>query len=78
MAQPMHCDYAGCSLLAEWITSRIDNGDTLAWCDEHYLFLCRSVVAQAVQWPAVHHRHHGDGDGRDAQCHRGGDDQQGS
>lgn len=48
-AQPMHCDYAGCDKLAEWISSRIENGDTFAWCDAHWLFLAQSIVAAAEQ-----------------------------
>ncbi|TMK84605.1 MAG: hypothetical protein E6G44_09735 [Actinobacteria bacterium] len=49
MAQPMHCDYAGCPNLGDWIVSRVDNGDTFAWCQEHYVLLCRATVEQANQ-----------------------------
>ena len=52
MAQTIHCDSEGCvdsegmPTEANWLVSRQDAGETLAWCDAHYVELCRAVVAQ--------------------------------
>lgn len=47
MAQLIHCDYAGCTVLADVLITRIANGETLAWCDEHYLDMSIAIVAAA-------------------------------
>lgn len=47
MGQPIHCDYAGEPHLADVMITRIANGETLAWCDEHYVEVCRAI-AEAV------------------------------
>ncbi len=47
MAQRIHCDYTGCGRLADVMTSRLADGDTTAWCFEHYVAVCQAVVAEA-------------------------------
>ena len=44
MAQPIHCDYQGEPHLADTLVSRIANGETLAWCDPHYVEVCRAIA----------------------------------
>jgi len=47
MAQLIHCDAAECTELAAVLLSRIETGDTMAWCDAHYVVTCQAV-AEAV------------------------------
>lgn len=49
MAQPIHCDFTGCGELADVMVSRTANGETLAWCDDHYLVMCEAIAAQVAQ-----------------------------
>src|SRR6266540_4366806 len=49
MAQAIHCDGPGETHLADVLVSRIDNGDTTAWCFAHYVDVCRAVVESAEQ-----------------------------
>lgn len=57
MAQTITCDFEGCSdadglpTPANWLVSRQDQGETLAWCDAHYLELCRALVANVNAQP---------------------------
>lgn len=44
MAQPIHCDAEGEHHLADVLVSRIANGETLAWCDPHYIDVCRAII----------------------------------
>lgn len=45
MAQAIHCDGEGHrDAMADVLVSRIENGDTSAWCMDHYVELCRAVV----------------------------------
>ena len=47
MAQLIHCDYTDCPALADVLISRIANGETMAWCDDHYLEMSAAIVAAA-------------------------------
>lgn len=44
MAQPINCDGAGEGHPADVLVSRLDNGETTAWCDLHYIEVCRAIV----------------------------------
>jgi hypothetical protein len=44
MAQPITCDYTGCGLPYDVLVSRAANGETLAWCDPHYIEVARAIV----------------------------------
>lgn len=47
MAQLIHCDGTDCPELATVMVSTIANGDTLAWCDGHYVAMCQAI-AEAI------------------------------
>lgn len=48
MAQAIHCDGEGHrEALADVMVSRLENGETTAWCFDHYIELCRSMVVAA-------------------------------
>lgn len=44
MAQPINCDAAGEVHPADVIVSRLADGDTAAWCDEHYVEVCLAIA----------------------------------
>lgn len=51
MAEPIRCDYLEADPhLADVILSRIANGpaETTAWCNDHFLVVCRAVVDAAA------------------------------
>jgi hypothetical protein len=47
MAATMYCDVPEHEHPADVIVTRLENGQTLAVCDQAYIELCRAVVAQA-------------------------------
>lgn len=47
MANPIHCDWAGCELLADVMVSRLSDGETTAWCGAHYVGIAQAVVSAA-------------------------------
>jgi len=47
MAQPIHCDGPGDQHPADVMLSMLANGDTLAWCMEHYIAAARMLVEMA-------------------------------
>ena len=50
MGQPITCDYQGADPhLADTLVSRIENGETMAWCDAHYIAVCRAIVEAVEQ-----------------------------
>lgn len=49
MAQLIRCDYQGCAEIADVLVSRIINGETVAWCDPHYLEMCQAIVGAVAQ-----------------------------
>jgi hypothetical protein len=57
MAQPIYCDFDGCTAddgqptPAVWLVSNLDDGESLAWCSEHYYDLMRATVTVAAADP---------------------------
>lgn len=49
MASPISCDVHGQEHLADFIVTRLEDGDSLGACGAAYLELCRLVVEQADQ-----------------------------
>lgn len=49
MANPLHCDATDCPDWADVLVSRIANGETLAWCDAHFVQMCEAVASAAAQ-----------------------------
>lgn len=49
MAGPLYCDATDCGEFADVIVSRIANGDTMAWCDPHFVQMCQAVADSMVQ-----------------------------
>lgn len=45
----LHCDASDCPSYADVLVSRIANGDTLAWCDQHFVQMCMAVADSMVQ-----------------------------
>lgn len=44
MAQPIFCDAEGERHYADALVSRIETGDVSAWCDAHYIEVCRAIL----------------------------------
>ena len=54
MAQPIHCDAQGFDPhLADVMVSRVADGDTTAWCFNHYVLVCQSVIDAATEAQAM-------------------------
>ena len=49
MATPIHCDYTDCGELADVMVSRLADGQTLAWCDPHFLAMSVAIAEAAAQ-----------------------------
>lgn len=49
MAGPLYCDATDCGEFADVIVSRIANGETMAWCDPHFVQMCQAVADSMVQ-----------------------------
>ena len=49
MAQPLTCDATDCTAYADVLVSRLANGETLAWCDPHFVQMCQAVADSLVQ-----------------------------
>lgn len=56
MAQTITCDYQGAEPhMADVLVSRITpgaNGETLAWCDPHYVEVCQAIAAAVADQEA--------------------------
>lgn len=50
MAQAIHCDGEGHrDAAADVLVSRLENGETSAWCFDHYVEVCAAIVATVEQ-----------------------------
>jgi hypothetical protein len=44
MAQLIHCDATDCPELAAVMITRIENGETMAWCDPHFVAMAQAIT----------------------------------
>lgn len=47
MASPFHCDAEACETQAAQLITKIETGDVLAFCDEHFVLFCLGIADAA-------------------------------